>query len=86
VNRRFFQVCALALVCLTMALTFTSCKCTAEKGAVVNVQKTHDLIAKKFLKYVDTDASLSDADKKDWRALVESDQRNIDALKKSLGE
>ncbi len=76
---------AFAVLLLAVAMT-ASCKCAAEKGAVSNVQKTHDIIAKKFLKYVDADASLSDADKKDWRALVESDQRNIDALRKSLGD
>jgi outer membrane PBP1 activator LpoA protein len=69
-----------------LAVSLTACKCAAEKGAVANVQKSHDLVSKKFLSYVDKDASLSDADKKDWRALVESDQRNIDALRKSLGD
>lgn len=73
-------------VVLIAAATLASCKCTAEKGAVSNVQKTHDIIAKKFLAYVEKDATLTDADKKDWRELVASDQRNIDALKKSLGD
>lgn len=73
-------------VILIAAASLAACKCTAEKGAVSNVQKTHDIITKKFLAYVDKDASMSDADKKDWRDLVASDQRNIDALKKSLGD
>lgn len=80
IRRFLISVLLLAVVCMT------ACKCTAEKGAVANVQKTHDAVSKKFLKYVDADASLSDADKKDWHSLVESDQRNIDALKKSVGD
>jgi hypothetical protein len=71
---------------VAITVTLASCKCAAEKGAVANVQKTHDRVSVKFLKYVDADPALSAADKKDWHDLVESDQRNIDALRKSLGD
>lgn len=73
-------------VVLLLVVLVASCKCAAEKGAVANVQKTHDRVSVKFLKYVDADPALSAADKKDWHDLVESDQRNIDALRKSLGD
>lgn len=74
---------------LTVLILISSCKCTAERGAVTNVQKTHVMIAAKFLKYVDADVAagkMTAADAADWRKLVESDVRNIEALKKSLGD
>lgn len=77
---------ALTLAGIVLAVSLASCKCSAERDAVGNVSKTHTLISVRFLKYVDADATLSDADRKDWHALVESDARNIEALRKSLGD
>lgn len=76
----------LMLAVAALALSVASCKCAAERGAVGNVSKTHVLISAKLLKYVDADPTLSAADRVDWRALVESDARNIEALRKSLGD
>jgi hypothetical protein len=74
------------LLSLVLALGLTSCKCSAERAAVVQVEKSHDMIAKKLLDYVDRDASLNAAAKDDWKKLVESDRRNIESLKKALGD
>lgn len=94
-NRRFFQVVLFALVCLTVAF-LGSCKFTAEKVALDNVQATHDVIARKYMKYVRADAAAQVAAKKmtdaeaaafidDEQKLIDSDQRNIAALRKSAG-
>ena len=76
------------LISLVVVLGFAAggCRCTAEKNAVTQIQATHELVAIKLLEYVERDSSLSTAEKADWKALVESDQRNIAALKKSLEE
>ena len=75
---------ALAIVLALAALQ--GCKCAAEKAAVVQVQNSHELVSKKLLEYVDKDASLNAAAKDDWKKLVESDRRNLDSLKKALGD
>lgn len=75
---------ALAFVSVALIFSLTSCKCGVEKAAVTQVENSHKLIAAKLLKYVDADASLDAKAKNDWKALVESDQRNIDALKKAM--
>jgi hypothetical protein len=74
---------SLALALLA-ALACGACKCTAEKAAVSRIQATHEKVAKKLLDYVDKDPALKPEDKKDWRLLVESDQRNVEALRKAL--
>lgn len=84
-----------ALVCVLLVLV-ASCKFTAEKVALDNVQATHDVIAKKYMKYVRADAAAQVAAKKmteaeaaafidDEQKLIDSDQRNIAALRKSAG-
>ena len=75
---------ALAIVLALAALQ--GCKCAAEKAAVVQVQNSHELVSKKLLEYVDKDASLNAAAKDDWKKLVESDRRNLESLKKALGD
>lgn len=74
------------LLSLVLVLTLASCKCSAERGAVSQVQASHEMIAKKLLEYVDKDVALKPADKDDWKKLVESDRRNIESLKKALGD
>jgi hypothetical protein len=69
---------------LLAVLACGACKCTAEKAAVSRIQATHEKVAKKLLDYVDKDPALKPEDKKDWRLLVESDQRNVEALRKAL--
>ena len=75
---------ALALVLCAAALQ--GCKCSAERAAVVQVQNSHEIVSKKLLDYVDKDASLDAKAKDDWRKLVESDRRNLESLKKALGD
>jgi chaperone required for assembly of F1-ATPase len=72
------------LVALVMGLSMTACTCTVAKKAVDEVDRSHGLISTQLLKYVDKDASLNSAAKEDWKKLVESDKRNIEALKKAL--
>ena len=92
---------AFSLVATLLVLT-ASCKCAAEKGAVGNVAKSHERIASKLLKYVDADPLIAGAQlpnekpedyearkrsaRDDWHKLVESDFRNIESLRKSLGD
>ena len=64
-------------------LSLASCSCSHLQPAVAQVDNSHKLIATKLLQYVDKDASLDAKAKDDWKKLVESDQRNIDALKKA---
>ena len=72
---------AVAAVALLSAAT---CQCKAEKAAVSRMEATHERVAKKLLEYVEKDPVLKPADKDDWKKLVESDKRNLDALKRSL--
>ena len=93
------KIC-LSLVGLVLTLSLASCKCSAERAAADEVDRSHALIATKLLKYVDSDPAVagpknageSDADyqartakaRDDWHKLVESDKRNIDKLKQAL--
>jgi hypothetical protein len=74
----------LAFVSVVLLFSLTSCKCSVEKAAVSQVENSHKLIATKLLDYVGKDASLDPKAKNDWKLLIESDQRNIEALKKAL--
>lgn len=69
---------------VVLFLALTGCKCSVEKQAVTQVESSHKLIAVQLLKYVDADQKLSSKDKADWKALIASDERNVEALKKSL--
>lgn len=60
------------------------CACSVEKGAVTQVEKSHEIISEQLLKYVNADPKLDAKAKNDWKGLVESDKRNIAALKKAL--
>jgi hypothetical protein len=73
-------------VALLAALACGACKCAAERNAVVQIEATHEKVAKRLLEYVEKDASLNAAAKDDWKKLVESDRRNIEALKRALGD
>lgn len=72
-----------AFIPVILVFSLSSCRCGVEKAAVAQVENSHKLIAAKLLQYVDKDASLDAKAKDDWKKLVESDQRNIDALKKA---
>lgn len=82
----------LALVSVVLIFSLSSCKSTVDKQAINQVDNSHKLIAAKLIKYVDADENIAgagaSADQKqkardDWHKLIESDQRNIDALKKA---
>lgn len=86
----------LALVAALLVLV-VSCKCAAEKNSVTQIERTHDQISKKLMELVRADAfakvvaktmtqAEADAFISDWQKLVESDLRNIQALKRSLGD
>lgn len=75
---------SIAILSCFLIFSLSSCKCSVEKQAVTQVENSHKLIAAKLLKYVEADASLDKKAKEDWVKLIESDQRNIDALKKAL--
>lgn len=69
-----------------LGLFMSACCSTIPRQAVDEVDRTHGLISTQLLKYVEKDASLNQAAKDDWKKLVESDKRNIEALKKAAGE
>lgn len=82
---------------LLVVLMSAACKCTAEKGAVANVKATHTILATRYMKYVKADAQArvaagkmtqaeADAFVDDEQKLVDSDARNIESLRKSLGD
>lgn len=73
----------LAIISVVLVVSLSSCKSTVDKQAINQVDSSHKLIAAKLLKYVDADASLDAKAKDDWHKLIDSDQRNIDALKKA---
>ena len=77
------QKLALGLALLA-ALFSSSCKCAAEKKAVVEIESTFTLVEKEYLQYVAADAKLDDAQKDDRRKLIESYHRLVEALKNSL--
>lgn len=76
------KVATLAVALLGMFLA--ACTCPAARKAVDEVDRSHGLISTQLLKYVEKDASLNQAAKDDWKKLVESDKKNIEALKKAL--
>jgi len=75
---------SLTFLSVLLALSLAACKCTAERKAVDEMEKSRELISTKLLKYVEKDPALKPADKDDWKKLVETDKRNTQALKKAL--
>ena len=71
-------------VSLLAALACGACNCTVEKRAVAEVERSHEIVSKKLLEYVDKDPALKPADRDDWRKVVEADRRNLEALRKAL--
>lgn len=90
----------LAFVSVALIFSLSSCTCSVEKGAVSQVDNSQKLISAKLIKYVDADDNIAgpkhpgelDADfvnrkikaRDDWHKMIDSNQRNIDALKKAL--
>jgi hypothetical protein len=75
---------AIAVV-LVLAFGLAGCTCAAEKQAVREIRDTHKLVLPEYLKYVEKDA-LGAPEKDRRRKLVESLERLVDRLEKSLEE
>lgn len=67
------------------ALACGAC-CSAEKNAVSNIERTHEMILPKYVAYVDGDPALSAEQKDDQKKLVDSLKRLTEALRNSLEE
>jgi Skp family chaperone for outer membrane proteins len=77
--------CVLALV-LVVGLSSCCTPSPAQKASVVEVENSHKLIATALMDYVRKDATLSDKEKGRFQTLVNTDNENIQKLKKALGE
>lgn len=77
------KVATLALA-LVLGFSLAACKCPAAKQSASEVKRSHEIISKQLLIYVEKDASLSPAAKEDWKKLVDSNRRNIEALEGAL--
>lgn len=75
---------ALAILAAVMVLGLSSCKCTAAKNSVAQIEATHELVSKMLLEYVEKDASLGEPEKARRRTLVQTDGENIKKLKAAL--
>jgi uncharacterized lipoprotein YehR (DUF1307 family) len=75
-----------ALLSMVMVLSLSACHCTAEKQSVAEVENSHKLIATALMGYVKKDASLTEKEKGRFQTLVDTDNENIQKLKKALGE
>lgn len=81
-KRRF----TLALLSAILALSFVSCKCSAEKAAVSRLQDQHEKLFVKYTMYVAKDEKLDAAAKNDELLLLQSLRDITQSLKKSLGD
>ena len=77
------KIATLAMA-LVLGIGMMACSCPAAKRSAAEVKRSHEIISKQLLVYVEKDASLSAEDKDDWKKLVESDRRNIEALERAL--
>lgn len=75
---------SLTFLAVLLAISLAACKCTAEKNAASNIEKTHELVFPSYLEYVQKDAALNAAQKEDRKRLVESLRRMTAELRKSL--
>lgn len=75
---------SMLLAVAVLVLLTASCKCTAAKNAVSQIEATHDITSTMLLNYVSADTSLTDQEKARRKALVDTDRENIQKLKKAL--
>lgn len=75
---------ALAFLGMVLVLGMAACRCSVERRAVEEVDRSHALIDAQLLKYVEKDATLKQKDRDDWKSLIESNKRNLEKLKKAL--
>lgn len=80
---------------LLAVLACGACKCAVERRAVAEVEASHEKVSKKLLEYVDKDPNIAGpnateeqkkAARADWKGIVDSDRRNLEALKKAVGD
>jgi hypothetical protein len=67
---------------LLAALACGGCACTAERNAVSNIERTHELVLPAYLEYVGKDAALTPAQRDDRKKLVESLRRLVAELRR----
>ena len=72
------------LVLLSLPAIPGCATCKAEKNAVAEIEKTQAIMDSEYLRYTDHDPLLTPEQKDNRRKLVESRQRLLDKLKKSL--
>ena len=75
-----------ALLAIALALSISSCKCTAEKAAVSRLGEQQEKIFVKYTAYVNLDPKLDAKAKDDEQKLLQSLRDITSSLKKSLGE
>jgi len=72
---------------LVLVVGLSSCKATAgQKVSVGEVENSHKLIATALMDYVKKDTTLTDKDRARFQTLIDTDNENIQKLKKALGE
>lgn len=86
----------IAFLACVLALSLSSCKCTAEKQVVTEFRNSHKVLTDKLMKYVNADQNITgnpaDSDEKkakarnDWKLQVDKDLENIDKLEKAVGK
>lgn len=75
------------MICVALAfMVLTGCACTVEKNAAKNVEDTQGMILPEYVKYVESDASITAAQRDDRKKLVESLRRLTAQLRKNLGD
>lgn len=81
-QRDIMFIIAMAVVATVIA----GCACTVERGAAKNVEDTQSLILPEYLKYVESDAALTAAQRDDRKKAVESLKKLTSQLRKNLGD
>lgn len=76
----------LALLSVVLILSLASCKCSAEKAAVVRLEDQHEKIFTKYTTYVNADPKLDAKAKDDEQKLLQSIRDIVSSLKRSMGD
>jgi len=77
---------SLAILSIVLVLSLASCKCTAEKAAVVRLEDQHEKLFAKYAVYVAQDSKLDAKAKDDEIKLLQSIRDITAALKRSMGD
>jgi len=76
----------LVALAAVLALAAAGCSCAAEKNAVAQIERTHEIVLPQYLGYVAKDPGLDPAARDDRTKLIDSLKRLVEKLKKSLEE